>query len=59
MCISGLMHSNPDFKCDGSGSFSGRGGYVLTLQILRVLMKKQWVSDKRKMFYGEMWGNTV
>ena len=22
-------------------------------------MKKQWVGNRRKMFHGEIWGNTV
>ena len=56
------MDSKPDFRCSDLGSFQGRGGYVLAPQLLNflmVLMKKQWVGNRRKRFYGEMWGNAV
>ena len=45
------------------GSFPVKGGYEFASQFfvrVLMLMKKQWVGNRRKIrFYGEMWGNVV
>ena len=43
MCISGLMASELEF----------------VLASFRVKMKKKWVRNRSKRFYGDMWGNSV
>ena len=49
MYISGPIDNKPDFRWGDLGLFPGRGGYVFALQFfLRVLMKKQWVDNRRK-----------
>ena len=54
MYISGLMDSEPDFRCSDLGSFPWEERLNICSSIfLKVLMKKQWVRNRRKRFYGE------
>ena len=34
-------------------------GLICFSIFVKVLMKKQWIGNRRKRFYGEMWGNAV
>ena len=43
MCISDLMASELEFE----------------LASFRVKIKKKWVRNRSKRFYGDMWGNSV
>ena len=54
------MNSKPQFKSGGPGSFSKGGGIQIFFSIvLRVLIKKKWVGNRRKRLYNEMYGNAV
>ena len=60
MCSNGLMVSESEFRYGDLRSFFGRGGYKFTFQFFfRIIMKKQWVGNRRKRFYGEMLENVV
>ena len=54
MYISGLMDSKTDFRYGDQGSFPGKESLEFALQLLRALMKKQWVGNRRKRFYSEI-----
>ena len=48
-----------EFSSDNLGSFPGRGGCELIFQFFKDSNKELWVRNRRKRFYGEMWGNAV
>ena len=60
MYISGLADSKLELRCGGLRSFPGRGGYEFAFQVFESSNEgRRKKGRRRKMFYGEMWGNAV
>ena len=53
------MVSKSMYKGSGLGMFPGRGDYEFAFNCFDGFNEDYWVSNKRKRFYGEVWGDAA